>query len=903
MEGILQLWGKTGPKDTFHPALFHMLDVGNVAQALLGAAAAPRFRRVLARALSVEDAEALVRWLPLIVAMHDIGKVSSPFQGQCGNVATQAARERLERVGFVFGPTRGEVYRHQLISAAFVEREWAAVEPGLPRPLVLTIRDALGGHHGRFGSGSELQRVRAYCQAEEPAQWVGMRAEVYRALRERLTPGWADGTAGVALAHRMAATMALVGLTILCDWIGSDSARFPLAGGMALADYTPLSEQRAREAVEGLGFLRERGPVVYDGFAGVFPGKGARPLQRAIDELPASALAAPAMFVIEAPTGEGKTEAALALARRLAAVSGNDELYFGLPTTATSNQMFLRVHDFIARAEGGPVKLVHGQAFLIEDDLLLRLHQNGGDDAEGAGAIPTWFAPKKRALLAPFGVGTVDQVELATLNARYYMLRLFGLAGKVVIIDEVHAYDTYMSTVLEQALRWLAALGSSVILLSATLPVARHRALARAFHPDAAIDGEGLLPYPCLTAYGEGEALLLTPSAVQPARPLRLEFVADETAEEGARRLLDLVRDGGAVCRVCNTVAEAQAIFRAVDTLAGPEIRRVLLHSRFPVEERQAIEGEITSEFGPGSARVLTDRAVVIGTQVLEQSLDLNFDAMISDLAPTDLLLQRAGRLHRHERTRPPAHREAVLRVQLRRGASGMPLFGNWTWVYDEFVLWQTWRVLEGRADDRSRIALTLPRDYRPLIEATYPETPPTIGDDEPFAAEQRAAYLRHCREEEHEAGEARLRLAPTPRRRAGIAEGQDLRFEEDDEGGGQGWGVAKTRLGAETVSVIPLYRQGAGLTVDPEGREPVGPACDRACQLRLLRRSLPVSHAGLIKELRKERNDAPRWFREAALLRHALPLILEGGAARYGDVVVTLDRRLGLVIGKEGEG
>jgi CRISPR-associated endonuclease/helicase Cas3 len=395
MEGILQLWGKTGPNGTFHPALFHMLDVGNVARALLGPEAAPRFRRVLARVLNVEGTDALAEWLPLIVAMHDIGKVSSPFQGQRSSATTRAVRERLERAGVVFGATRGEVYRHQLISAAFVEREWAMVEPGLPRTLVLTIRDALGGHHGRFGSGSELERVRAYCQVEEPPQWAGLRADVYRALRERLAPGWAGGAAGSTPAHRMAATMALVGLTILCDWLGSDSARFPLAGGMALADYVLLSEQRARETVERVGFLRERVPVVYDGFAGVFPDRGARPLQRAIDELPVSALAAPGMFIIEAPTGEGKTEAALALARRLAAASGNDELYFGLPTTATSNQMFLRVHDFVTRAEGAPVKLVHGQAFLVEDDLLLRLRANGGDDAEGAEVIPTWFAPKK----------------------------------------------------------------------------------------------------------------------------------------------------------------------------------------------------------------------------------------------------------------------------------------------------------------------------------------------------------------------------------------------------------------------------------------------------------------------------------------------------------------------------
>ncbi len=897
---LVQLWGKTGPSSTYHPALFHMLDVGNVARVLLGSAASPRFRHLLARTLNAAAAESLVGWLPLIVALHDIGKVSSPFQGQRSVPATQATRARLELAGFVFGPTHGEVHRHQLVSAAFVESEWLSLEPDLPRQFLLTIRDALAGHHGRFASGGELSQVRTYCQTEEPASWAAFRADAYSLLRAEFAPGWPGGASAVAPTHRMAATMALVGLTILSDWIGSDSAHFPLANGVALADYAPESARRAHAAARNLGFLQSATPVVYGGFASAFPDKPARPLQLAIDDLPAPALVAPALVIIEAPTGEGKTEAALALSRRLASTNDNGELYFGLPTTATSNQMFLRVSDFIARVEGASVKLVHGQAALVEDDLLLHHRQNGGEDAEGAAAIPGWFAPKKRALLAPYGVGTVDQVELATLNARYYMLRLFGLAGKVVIIDEVHAYDTYMSTILEQALRWLAALGSSVILLSATLPLARHRALARAFHPEAASSESEPLPYPCIAVYGAVQIQPLAPPPAQEQRTLHLEFVADATPEEGAGRLLALVRDGGAVCRICNTVAAAQDLFRALDALADPGIHRVLLHSRFPLEDRQSIERDLTARFGPASDRQPGDRAIVIGTQILEQSLDLDFDAMVSDLTPTDLLLQRAGRLHRHERSRSAAHQDATLRVQLPHDQSGKPRFGNWTWVYDEFILWQTWLVLQGRTNGQSTLTLTLPRDYRPLIEATYPEQPPPIADDEPFATERRTAFARHRREEADDAAEARLRLAPSPRPRAGIAEHLDLRFEEDDEGGAQGWGIAKTRQGTETVTIIPLHRHGTALTTDTEGRDPVGPACDRACQLRLLRRSLPVSHLGLIAALRANQANPPDWFREAALLRHTLPLILDGRTARLGNVIATLDPRLGLIIAKE---
>lgn len=912
MKDLLLLWGKLGTGGAYHPALFHMLDVGHMAQTLLGSTAAPRFRMVMAGALNEEDPAMLKMSLPLLIALHDIGKISAPFQGQQRTSRTRIEQERLAAEGFTFGRTHGQSYPHAHIGAVFIEDVWPGLEVGLPHSLVVTLRDAIGGHHGRFAASGELNEAREYCAYDEPPAWSDLRTSAYHALREVLTPAWPSSVA--APRHAMTAAMALTGFTILCDWLGSDAEQFPIERPMPLSAYAALSRRRAYEAVERLGFAPARPVPMYQGFSNLFPDKGdARPLQNAVDNLPAEAIAWPSLFVIEAPTGEGKTEAALALAQRLAVAGPSDELYFGLPTTATSNQMFGRVHDFVSRSKGlgAPVKLIHGQAFLVEDDLLLRLHDDAADvdGASSVAAAPTWFAPKKRSLLAPFGVGTVDQVELGVLNARHYMLRLFGLAGKVVIIDEIHAYDTYMSTVLEQALRWLAALGSSVIMLSATLPTARHAALVRSFTsalPERfAGDGDAAqrsLPYPCIAAYTADHMHLLSPSAIQPERRLRVEFVADETPQEQAQRLLDLVSGGGAVCRLCNTVAEAQAIFRAVDEVVPPDVQCLLIHSRFPVEERQELERRITDRFGPDSQRRPEERAIVIGTQVLEQSLDLDFDALVTDLAPTDLLLQRAGRMHRHRRARPSAHATPLLRVQLRRAGDGMPEFGSWRYVYDEFILWMSWRVLKERTDDRGQIVLTLPHDYRPLIEATYPEVEPSFAEVHPYQAQLRAAYVRHHRAEAIEAGEARLRLVPMPSPTAGMTEGHNLSFEEDTDGGQQGWGIAKTRLGTDSITVIPLYRRGPALTLDPEGRKALAPICDRACQLRLLQRSIPVSHRRLVLKLRAVQAQAPRWFREAALLQYAAPLILDGGQARYDDILVSLDHRLGLVIGKDDE-
>lgn len=911
LQRLLLPWGKLQDDGVYHPALFHMLDVGNVAQALLDEEAAPRFRKVLATALDAGDPSSLSTWLPLLVAVHDIGKLSAPFQGKDGRDRTRRERERLTSQGFNFGRMRGKDYPHQLVSAIFAQYDLPELAADFPDTLLRVVRDALGGHHGVFATVPELSAAADYVKCAEPKEWTALRAAAFRVLGDVFVHNRRDNVCFPSPARTRAATVALAGFTILCDWLGSDASHFPCEPNLTLDQYLPLSRDRARTAVERIDFAPPRPPRRYPGFRALFPTiEVPHPLQVAIDALPESAITWPCLFIIEAPTGEGKTEAALALASRLAASGPSDELYVGLPTTATSNQMFGRVHNFLNRDQERerPVKLIHGQAFLVEDDLLVHLH----DDAVADSAVATWFSSRKRALLAPFGVGTVDQVELTALSARHYMLRLFGLAGKVVIIDEVHAYDTYMSTVLEMALQWLAALGSSVILLSATLPTSRHAALARAFlsgtGPDAAESLEAAtLPYPCLAAYSPAGTVIASPPAGQGRRDLSVVFVNDESPEKQASRLLRLIDGGGAVCRICNTVDDAQTVFRALEALAPAEVERILIHSRFPVHQRQEIEAGIARRFGPESTRTREESSVVIGTQVLEQSLDLDFDFMVTDHAPTDLLLQRAGRLRRHKRDRPDDREPTVLFVQLPRTADGSPVFGVWRWIYDEYILWTSWLTLEKRqgSDDCAEIAL--PADYRPLIEATYPSGELTLPAGSPYAQVVHEAYMAYHAEASRASGEARLRLIPDVSSAGGITEAVAVQFEEDTDGGGRGWGSAKTREGAERLTVIPLYRHGDRLSLDRAGNELLGPACDQACQLRLLQNSIPVtisrSRERLAADWRAAREQAPGWFRndkKAPLLRYTVPLVLDGDTAKYGKLTVTLDPRLGLVFGKE---
>jgi CRISPR-associated endonuclease/helicase Cas3 len=484
----------------------------------------------------------------------------------------------------------------------------------------------------------------------------------------------------------------------------------------------------------------------------------------------------------------------------------------------------------------------------------------------------------------------VDQAELGALNVKHCSLRMLGLAGKVVIVDEVHAYDTYMTTVVERLLEWLSALGTSVILLSATLPQTRRAALLKAYGAPGPAP-EHLGAYPGLWIAGNGGSYHAAPAAYQANREVKLAWLSfsDGESEAKARWLLRAVAQGGCACWITNTVRRAQQMYRALRALDPGDVDTMLLHAAFPLDQRQELERQLASKYGPHGVR--PRRAVVIGTQVLEQSLDLDFDVMVSDLAPVDLLLQRAGRLHRHERKRPAVHDMPRLWVNSELDGHDSPALGADAYVYAEFYLRQTWSVLRGRTQ------INLPADYRLLVEAVYDARPPAAG--EPLSGswgklEQQMA----CAQDE-----ARQRLLPAPNPRDPICDpAARLHFTEDESG--TAWIVARTRLGEESVAVIPLVRVGEKAYVYPEGRllDLEAPA-PREAQLELLRRGLRVSNRWLVEALQSQRDSLPPVF-QSPLLRGYQPLWLTEGRmslrTRSGTWIIILDPWLGLVLEKE---
>jgi CRISPR-associated endonuclease/helicase Cas3 len=890
---LLRLWGKTvkgsmNPED-FHPVLFHMLDVGNIAHELLSQRASPRWRYALARALNA-DAETLADWLPYFVSLHDVGKVSAAFQA-----SHQEQFARLRREGFTL--EKMEIH-HAQITQICLEGMLKKDLGDTASKISQMVCESLGGHHGRFAHpDQDIKSARARLSAEHD-EWKSLRETADTVLHSELLKY--DVKQLPEPVNISTAIMAFTGFAILCDWLGSDERYFCPEPKMALETYLVSSRERAARAVRESGLLTTStsdAPTQVEAlFKDLIP---LRSLQLAVGEIPDELVQLPSMTIIEAPTGEGKTEAALALAHRIARITGTDELYYALPTMATSNQMFERLQTHLQKRLqlSASVKLVHGQAFLVEEDWRAASIQPlaNGDIKSETNESVSWFNSKKRALIAPFGVGTVDQAELAALNVKHATLRMMGLVGKVVIVDEVHAYDTYMTTVIERLLSWLAKMNTSVILLSATLPKSRRAQLAKAYGVSLELSDEQANVYPSVLVVNAKGVHQSSPVVWQPNRTIEIRelHLGDDAAPAKAQWLLDAVAHGGCACWITNTVRRAQRLFAELLKMAPSDVDLQLLHSQFPLDERQRREDDLKSKYGRTGNRPAN--GIVVGTQVLEQSLDLDFDVMVSDLAPIDLLLQRAGRLHRHERARPDAHATPRLWVNWEKNPDGGLKIGTDRTIYNEFLMRQTHHTLAQRTH------IQLPNDYRPLIEAVYSDKPPSA--DSPLYE----AWQDLRTEQERATGEAKKRLLPRPTERDSFAQIAAMRvtFEEDENRAD--WIVAQTRLGEPTLNVIPLERDGDWILLDGGERISVNAEISIPMQRKLLRRYLRISQRDVMDALQKEGEaQATELFKKSSLLKEYFPLWLTNGKARlntaHGTFLVTLDPQLGLVLEKEGK-
>lgn len=455
--------------------------------------------------------------------------------------------------------------------------------------------------------------------------------------------------------------------------------------------------------------------------------------------------------------GCGKTEAALAAAYRLIAAGQAGGLYFALPTQTTSNKIHERVAAFLRRIEARPhdLRLAHGNAWLREDFHLPQLspavtgQQPAGarsrDEDESATARDhvragrSWFASGKRALLSAFGVGTVDQALLGIVAAKHFFVRQFGLAGKVLILDEIHTYDLYTGTLLDKLVQRLRDLRCTVLILTATLTAARRDELLRAAQAQPVAHGDA---YPLLTLAPEAE--ITTPLAFPADTPKQIQLATTNDADTQIAALcLERAEAGQCVLWIRNTVDDAQGSFRLLkngNRQDGPRLG--LLHARFPLWRREALEADWLDSLGKDSPNRPLG-CVLVATQVVEQSVDIDADFLVTDLAPTDMLLQRIGRLWRHDRSgrtgRPEVliHSADLTRENFRDSTAAdlkMRLKRS-RFVYAPYVCLRTFEVWNQRTH------IVLPVEIRPLLEATYADPPP----DEPACWVELRRELQDC--------------------------------------------------------------------------------------------------------------------------------------------------------------
>jgi CRISPR-associated endonuclease/helicase Cas3 len=606
----------------------------------------------------------------------------------------------------------------------------------------------------------------------------------------------------------------------------------------------------------------------------------------------------PALVIIEAPTGVGKTEAALYLADYWARTLLQRGAYVAMPTMATSNQMFGRVWEVLSRRYPEMTiepLLVHSQARWSKAEPPPNVHISRQEphDREQEVDSMAWFLPRKRSLLAPFGVGTVDQTFLSVLQTRHFFVRLFGLSHKTLIFDEVHAYDTYMSALFQRLLGWLRAVGATVVILSATLPESTRRQLLRAY---AGVEDEDVpeSTYPAITWAMEGDVGVL-PVESPESRTVTLGWI-DRDPETVVEVLDEALREGGCAAVICNTVGRAQNVYRALrDAALVPDEELTLFHARFPSAWRDEIEKDVLSHFGKDGHR--PERAVVVATQVIEQSLDLDFDVMISDLAPVDLLVQRAGRMHRHDRESRP---EPVSAARLFVGGpvveDGRFDFGADGYIYDRYVLLRSYLALQDRD------SLLLPEDTEDLIESVYAEDQEGDGDRPPAVA----AALEEARREmeqdrEEEIDEALKRLVRRPHNKRLLRERNLMLAEESPEM--HRTFRALTRLGPPSVPVVCLHRTEAGLTLEPDGSGPpveLSVEPDPALTEEIARHTIDVRHGAVMPRLAAQ--PGPSGWQDHPLLRDHRTVVFTNGVFTLAGTayVLRLDREFGLQIVKE---
>lgn len=808
---VTALWGKKKEKDGRYywlPLEQHLLDTSNIMIQLWNHWLSEGQRDFIMNSVSgsEHDGISLVSFIGLT---HDLGKATPAFS--------------LKPSGYNQSPDLDRVLVENLMKSGFFGLENWDMEASSKSPHALAsqvlldsfgvcedIASIAGGHHGKPADDKlrVKRQLESYTANYYQRDHGGECTEKWKEIQRKLF-AWALEEAGYddvsALPRiRQPAQVLLLGLLIMADWIASNEDYFPLF---------PIDKEKEE-------FQEKRLEIGWESWRKTYPWVSdytkdilkqydkrfhfhPRDIQRAFFDA-IDRIKSPGIVILEAPMGVGKTEAALLGVEQMAEKGKCSGMFFGLPTQATSDGIFPRINNWIRKiavetGDDKSIQLMHGKAQYNDSFQRLKNVENTYGE-EGNVVVNEWFTGRKTAILDDFVVGTVDHLLLAGLKQKHLALRHLGLSKKVVVIDEVHAYDTYMGTFLNRIIEWLGAYRIPVILLSATLPASRREVIVKTYLRGMGVkrrmikadycDWEETEAYPLIT-YNDGDRVgQQRDFRLENEKEVRVELIEEDNLEGILQRTLI---DGGIAGIIVNTVKRAQDLAEKLEVRFGKENINVL-HSSFLAPHRREKEKQLLNEIGKDAIR--PKLRIIIGTQVLEQSLDIDFDVLFTDMAPMDLLFQRIGRLHRHRETKRPEGLESpIVHVM---GIRGMAEFEEGTEkIYGNYLLTRTQLVLPER--------LILPGDISKLVQRVYSEReldliPQAIK--EKYEKNKEKNELRK-RARENNARAFLLERPHCPEENSLIGW-----LKDNPPGDSEEAGLAKVRDGADSVEVILIKKR-----------------------------------------------------------------------------------------------
>lgn len=689
----------------YHLLPYHCLDVAAVA--ICWWQHSKSLRQQFSQAMQIEEEQAK-SWLMFFIALHDLGKLDIRFQCKAWQAAIKLQSDIPENVkqpntDYYHGEAGYAWFLHELSQYGFLNIEaatqWMA---------------EVAGHHGVIpGARQDRQNVAGVSplligrDRDSRIEWINDLSKLFQ-LNLTMIPEQVP--------------LMLAGFCSVCDWIGSSEFfSYESKPDIDLQVYLESRASNAKKALTAFGIfarLEENQTL-----QGLFPDYIPQGLQTLIDDLPLQQN----LSLIEAPTGSGKTETALVYAAKMLHADLADSIIFALPTQATANAMLDRLEQMASRlyVQGANVVLAHGKSSLYAALKTIDRSTVQGAEEATQQAVRWLTASKKRAFLGQIGVCTIDQVLLSVLPVKHKFVRSFGVQKSLLIVDEVHAYDSYMYGLLAKVLAHQRQAGGSVLLLSATLPQNQRQHLANSWNKTAIEDTD---IYPLITQIYSQQSSRIFPITDSRQLPKRREVILETWSlpklqfdDASLQVIVSAAKKGAKVAVICNLVADAQSLAkRLADIALNPDIPVDLFHSRFRFADRQVIEEAVKNRYGKNEEKRAEGGRILVATQVVEQSLDLDFDWMISQLCPVDLLFQRMGRLHRHPR--PPEKRPMDFRCP--RCVIVVPeaeqQYGNTgEYVYQNIrVLWRTEQLITQHG------SVIFPSAYRDWISKVYQITP-----------------------------------------------------------------------------------------------------------------------------------------------------------------------------------